>query len=117
MRDDDVADREPGDVGADFEHLAERRVARVDLAAAGLGDVDGVGERRVVDVVLGRDGEHLEPHVVGADVAQLELVERNDVGDVHVVGVAGAALFGSDGVSGDGVGANGLSHRRQTTGQ
>ena len=55
--DDDVAGREPVDLGAHVDHLAHGRVSRVDAPAPQLGDVDGVGERRVVDVVLSRDGE------------------------------------------------------------
>ena len=60
---DDVAGLELRDARADGEHLADGRVAGVDLAAADVGDVHGVGERRVVDVVLAGDGEDAQVHV------------------------------------------------------
>ena len=84
-------------------------VARVDLPAPGLGDVDGVGQGGVVDVVLGRHGEDPYVHVAGAQVTQLELVERDHVGHIDLLDVATNPFpFPSDGVSGD-RGMRGLS--------
>ena len=64
--------------------LAHGRVARVDLAAAHVGDVHRVGQGRVIDVVLPRDGEDLQVHVVRADIAHLQLVEADDTRDVDL---------------------------------
>jgi len=61
--DDDVASLEARHVAADLDDLADGGVARIDLAAAQLGDVDRVGGRGVGQVVLGRDHEDPQPDV------------------------------------------------------
>ena len=111
--DDDVAGFEVGDGGAHVEHLAERGVTGVDAPAARLGNVDGVGRGGVGDVVLGRHREDAQVYVGRSDVGQLELVELDDLGDVHVLGVAADALaFAGDRLGGDGIGTDSSRHRR-----
>ena len=84
MREHDVAGLEASDRRTDGEHLADGRVAGEDQATAGLGDVDGVGDRRVVHVVLARDREDLEVNVVLAGIAELVLAQLHDPRDVEV---------------------------------
>src|SRR5690606_8137396 len=103
--DHDVARGERADVGTHLDDLADRGVARVHLAAAGLGDVDGVGRGGVVDVVLGGDREDLQLDVVRPEVAQLQVVELDHLGDVDGGDVAPVRLgLGSDRLGGDRVG-------------
>ena len=85
---DDVAWMEVGDIGAHRENFAHRRVAGVDLAAAGLHDVDGVREYGVVHVVLARDGQDLEMDIAPPDFAELHFVELDYVREVDLVGIA-----------------------------
>ncbi len=103
MRDDDVAGLDGRDLGSDGQHLAERAVPRVDLPAARLRDVDGVGEDRVVDVVLGRDREDLQVHVARAHRAERDRVELEHVREVELVEVAARPrALGGDVGGGDG---------------
>jgi hypothetical protein len=109
--DHDVARRDLRHALADFDHLADGGVAGVDLAAARVGDVDRVRGRGVVDVVLGRRGDDAQPHVGRPDVAQLEIVELDDAGDVHVLRVATDTLtLAGDRVAADGVRTHGPRH-------
>ncbi len=75
VRDHDVSDLELRDPLADFDDLAQGRIARKDLPAAHLGHVDRVGQCGVADVVLGRNREDLEADIRGTHVAQFEIVE------------------------------------------
>ncbi len=111
MRDHDVADLEPLHLGADRDHLAERAVARVDLAAARFGDVHRVGERGVIDVVLGRRGEDAQLDVLGAERAQRHFVEPDHARDVELGEVVVDALsLGGDRVGVDRVGSGHRVH-------
>jgi hypothetical protein len=109
MGDDDVARLEARHIRADLEHFRNGAVAGIDLAAPRLGDVRGIGEGRVVDVVLRRNGQDPQVDVPRTALAQLELVELDHVGDVELVQVAADALA----LRGDGLCADriGLGHR------
>jgi hypothetical protein len=104
--DDDVAGLEARDVASHGEHLADGAVAREDLAPAELGDVHGVGEGGVIDVVLRRCDQDPQVDIPRAHLAQLDLVERDHLRDVEFLQVAAdsLALLG-DGFGGDGVGS------------
>ena len=86
--DDDVAGLEVRYVGAHREDFADRRVAGIDLAAAGLHDVDGVREHGVIHVVLPGDGQDLEMDIAPPDLAKLHLVELDHVREVDLVEIA-----------------------------
>jgi hypothetical protein len=81
---------------------ADGRVAREDPAATSVRDVDRVGQRRVVHVVLARDREDPEMHVARAEGRELEAVELHHASDVERARVVpGALLLRGDGVGGD----------------
>ena len=88
--------------GAGRDHLADRTVAGIDLAAAQLGDVDRVGEDGVIDVVLERHGQNAQVDVARTHRAQGRFVQPDDARGVELGQiVVDPSPLGRNGLAGD----------------